>query len=362
MKKFIPYGRQSISEEDVQAVVDVLRSDWLTQGPDVEKFERAVAEYCGAKYAVAVANGTAALHLAVLAAGFGIDDEVITSPITFVASANCIVYAGATPVFADIDTRTYCIDPVQIRSKVTSKSKGLIPVHFTGQPCDMGEIANIAQDNNLVVIEDAAHAIGASYEVNGQSYKVGSCAHSDMTIFSFHPVKHMTTGEGGMITTNNPELYEKLCLLRTHGITKDPGKLTRNDGPWYYEQQELGFNYRITDMQCALGLSQLKRLDDFITRRRQIVAAYNKSFPIVKSCYPRATPRAQSAWHLYTPGFHSLKGSFSSNSVNGLGVTSTIFRFICSHIISGNYGYQGGDYPKAERYYQDRSHYRFSRR
>ena len=233
----IPYGRQQITEEDIQAVVEVLRSDWLTQGPMIPRFEQAVAEYCGAKYAVAVANGTAALHLAALAAGFRQGDEVITSPITFVASANCIVYAGATPVFADIDPKTYCIDPQQIKNRITPATKGLIPVHFAGQPCDMAEISTLARARNLTVIEDAAHAIGASYKHEGETYKVGGCAHSDMTIFSFHPVKHITTGEGGIITTNSRELYEKLNLLRTHGITRDPDKLSQNHGTWYYEQQ-----------------------------------------------------------------------------------------------------------------------------
>jgi perosamine synthetase len=252
-KRFIPYGRQSISEDDIAAVVEVLRSDWLTQGPVVERFERAVAEYCGARYAVAVANGTAALHLAALAAGFGPGDEVITSPITFVASANCIAYTGAKPAFADIDPRTYCIDPEQIRSRLTPATRGLIPVHFAGQPCDMAAIAEVARERGMVVIEDAAHAIGASYQVDGVTSKVGCCAHSDMTIFSFHPVKHITTGEGGMITTNNEDLYKKLLLLRTHGITRDPQLLSRSDGPWYYEQQVLGYNYRITDIQPQSG-------------------------------------------------------------------------------------------------------------
>jgi dTDP-4-amino-4,6-dideoxygalactose transaminase len=210
--KVIPYGRQNISEEDIQAVVDVLRSDWLTQGPVIERFERAFADYCEAKYAVAVSSGTAALHLAALAANFNTEDEVITSPITFVATANSIVYSGATPIFADIDPQTCCIDPKEIERQQTSKTKGIIPVHFAGQPCDMAAIHSIAKDNKLTIIEDAAHAIGASYKVDGKSFKIGSCSHSDMTIFSFHPVKHITTGEGGMVTTNDPTSRRALVL------------------------------------------------------------------------------------------------------------------------------------------------------
>jgi UDP-4-amino-4,6-dideoxy-N-acetyl-beta-L-altrosamine transaminase len=318
-------------------------------------FERAVADYCGAKYAVAVANGTAALHLAALAAGFGAGDEVITSPITFVASANCIVYAGATPVFADIDAQTYCIDPVQIRSKVTRKTRGLIPVHFTGQPCNMGSIKVIAEEHQLIVIEDAAHAIGATYELDGQTYKIGSCSHSDMTIFSFHPVKHMTTGEGGMITTNSPELYEQLCLLRTHGITKDPGKLTCNDGPWYYEQQELGFNYRITDMQCALGLSQLKRLDAFVARRRQIAELYNIAFSACSELIvPEQNSAAHSSWHLYLLGLRTLDRRlvFENLRKQGLGVNVHYIPVHLQPFYQEKFGFKVGDFPKAEAYYQ----------
>ncbi|WP_148896141.1 UDP-4-amino-4,6-dideoxy-N-acetyl-beta-L-altrosamine transaminase [Geothermobacter ehrlichii] len=353
-KKFIPYGRQSISEEDIQAVVDVLRSDRLTQGPVVEQFERAVAEYCGAKYAVAVSNGTAALHLAALAAGFEEGDEVITSPITFVASANCIVYSGATPVFADIDRNTYCIDPEQIKRKITSKTKGLIPVHFAGQPCDMVEISTISKRNNLIVIEDAAHAIGASYEVDGRTYKVGCCAHSDMAIFSFHPVKHLTTGEGGMITTNSPELYERLCLLRTHGIIKDPKRLGRNDGPWYYEQQELGFNYRITDIQCALGLSQLKRLDEFVGRRRQIVKKYNDAFSECDTLIvPQQRAGANSSWHLYMLGFQSFdrRVVFEALRECGLGVNVHYIPLHLQPFYADNFNLSVGDYPEANKYY-----------
>jgi UDP-4-amino-4,6-dideoxy-N-acetyl-beta-L-altrosamine transaminase len=353
-ERFVPYGRQSISEEDIAAVVDILRSDWLTQGPSIVNFEKAVAEYCGAKFAVAVSNGTAALHLAALAAGFGAGDEVITSPITFVASANCIVYAGATPVFADIDDRTYCIDPTEIAKKLTPNVKAVIPVHFSGQPCNMKAISKTAKDNSLVVIEDGAHAIGASYEEDGELYKIGSCAHSDMTIFSFHPVKHITTGEGGMITTNSVELYQKLLLLRTHGVTKDPERLTRVDGPWYYEQQSLGFNYRITDFQCALGLSQLVKLDSFISRRREIVQAYNSAFGVCENLItPFEESRSNSSWHLYMLQVKSLDRLHFFNALRnkGLGVNVHYIPVHLQPFFSKNYGFCTGDFPKAEEYY-----------
>lgn len=351
----IPYGRQSISEEDIQAVVEVLRSDWLTQGPAVTRFEKAIADYCGAKYAVAVANGTAALHLAALAAGFGPGDEVITAPVTFVASANCIVYAGATPVFADIDPQTYCIDPDQVRRKTTPATRGIIPVHFAGQPCDMAAIHTIAREKNLTVIEDAAHAIGASYQVGGETCRVGSCAHSDMTIFSFHPVKHITTGEGGAITTNSRELYERLCLLRTHGITRDPERLEKNDGPWYYEQQALGFNYRITDLQCALGLSQLQRLDRFVQRRRAIVAQYEAAFAAHPELIaPYQAESRNSSWHLYVLGFRSLdrKSVFEVLRRRGLGVNVHYLPVHLQPYYRDRFGCAAGDCPQAEGYYQ----------
>jgi len=350
----IPYGRQKIDNEDIQAVCEVLRSDWLTQGPTVVDFENAVSEYCGARYAVAVANGTAALHLAALAAGFSSDDEVITSPITFVASANCIAYTGARPVFADINSQTYCIDPEEIQSKLTPATRGLIPVHFSGRPCDMQAIADLALEHNLVVIEDAAHAIGASYEINGKSYKVGCCAHSEMTIFSFHPVKHITTGEGGMITTNSEDLYKKLLLLRSHGITKDPVKMIRNDGPWYYEQQNLGFNYRITDFQCALGLSQLRKIDTFVDRRREIVAAYNERFSNnIKLLIPFEHISTVSSWHLYLLQFKNLDRLevFNALREKGLGVNVHYIPVNLQPYYVDHFGYGAGDFPKAEEYY-----------
>ena len=316
---YIPYGRQSIDDADIEAVVQVLKSDYLTTGPAVAAFEKKVADYVGAKYAVAVSNGTAALHVACLAAGIGEGDEVITTPITFAASANCVLYCGGTPVFADIDPDTYNISPEELESKITPQTKAIIPVHYTGQPCDMDTILEIARKHDLLVIEDGAHALGASYK----GKKIGSIA--DMTCFSFHPVKPVTTGEGGMIVTDNEELYRKLVLYRSHGITRDndmmqqyedqlqqssdqvlqeAADMLRGDvmdpGGWYYQQLELGYNYRITDISCALGASQMDKLDHFLERRRQIAKKYDEAFadiPQIKT--PWQQEGCQSGWHLY---------------------------------------------------------------
>ncbi|MBQ3544340.1 MAG: UDP-4-amino-4,6-dideoxy-N-acetyl-beta-L-altrosamine transaminase [Lachnospiraceae bacterium] len=291
---YIPYGRQDINEDDINAVIEVLKSDFLTTGPKVLEFEEKFAKYVGAKYAVAMANGTAALHIACLAAGIKEGDEVITSPITFAASANCVLYCGAKPVFADIDPITYNIDCKSVESLITDKTKAIIPVHYTGQPCDMDEIHRIAKKYNLIVIEDAAHAVGAEYK----GKKIGAL--SDMTEFSFHPVKHITSGEGGIVTTNDEKLYEKLKLYRTHGITRNPDEMSKYDGPWYYEQIGLGYNYRITDFQCALGMSQLKRIDKFLKRRREIAKKYNEAFEKVDGItIPAQMEGTNSAYHLY---------------------------------------------------------------
>lgn len=290
----IPYGRQTIEDDDIRAVEEVLRSDYITTGPKSTEFEKKVTEYTGAKYAVSISNGTAALHAACFAAGISPGDEVITTPITFAASANCTLYMGAVPVFVDINPKTYNIDPDDIRRKITSKTKAIIPVDYTGQVCDMDTIMKIADEYSLTVIEDAAHALGAIYK----NKKVGSIA--DMTTFSFHPVKHITTGEGGMILTNNKELYIKLKLFRNHGITKDPDMMSTNEGGWFYEQQILGYNYRMTDIQCALGLSQLSKLDRFLLRRRELVKRYDEILKDIPDIVlPYQEEWQESAWHLY---------------------------------------------------------------
>lgn len=291
---YIPYGRQSINEDDIKAVEEVLKSDFLTTGPKIAEFERKFADYVGAKYAVAVSNGTAALHIACMAAGIGKGDEVITTPITFAASANCALYCGATSVFADIDPVTYNISPESVESHVTERTKAIIPVHYTGQTCDMDAIHKIADKYNLIVIEDAAHAVGAEYK----GKKIGSL--SDMTEFSFHPVKHITCGEGGIVTTNREDLYEKLKLFRTHGITREEKFLHKVDGPWYYEQIDLGYNYRITDIQAALGISQLGRIDKFLEKRKKIAAKYDEAFRDFNGIeIPKQAEYSNSAYHLY---------------------------------------------------------------
>lgn len=293
-KNLLPYGKHWIEEDDIQAVAEALRSDYLTTGPKIRELEEKLAEYLGVKYAVAICNGTAALHAACYAAGVREGDEVITTPITFAASANCVLYMGAKPVFADIDPETYNIDPEDIKRKITPKTKAIIPVHFTGQPCDMDLILDIAREYGLTVIEDGAHALGAEYK----GKKVGGIG--NMTTFSFHPVKHITTGEGGAITTNDKELYARLAMFRTHGITRDGSRLTRDGGPWYYEQQFLGYNYRITDIQAALGVSQMGKLDRFLEKRREYARLYDEAFAgmegVIAPCQMEGT---NSAWHLY---------------------------------------------------------------
>lgn len=271
--EYLAYGRQTIDTDDIDSVVNVLKGDYLTTGPTISEFEEKVANYVGAKYSVAFSNGTAALHGACYAADIGIDDEVITTPITFAASSNCVLYMGGTPVFADIDSETYNIDPQEIKNKITSKTKAIIPVDFTGQVVDIDEIRKVIDGRNIVIIEDGAHSLGTRYK----GKRVGSQA--DMTMFSFHPVKTITTGEGGIITTDNEEYYKKMISFRSHGITRESDELINKDvGSWYYEQQELGFNYRMTDFQAALGISQLRKLDRFIKRRKEIVDRYNEIF------------------------------------------------------------------------------------
>ncbi|MDE5864711.1 MAG: UDP-4-amino-4,6-dideoxy-N-acetyl-beta-L-altrosamine transaminase [Lachnospiraceae bacterium] len=345
---YIPYGRQSIDEEDIQAVVDVLRSDYLTTGPKVTEFEQKVADYVGAKYAVAVSNGTAALHIACLAAGIGQGDEVITTPITFAASSNCVLYCGGTPVFADIDADTYNILPQEIEHKITDKTKAIIPVHYTGQPCDMDAITKIARKHNLLVIEDAAHALGAAYKEK----RIGSI--SDMTCFSFHPVKPITTGEGGMVVTNDEELYKKLVLFRSHGITRDEEMMTENQGNWYYQQLELGYNYRITDISCALGISQMNKLDGFLEKRREIANRYDKAFKDVAGIkIPEQIEGGNSGWHLYMIQVmnKNRKEVFDQLRAAAIGV-NVHYIPVYQHPYYQNHGYSDCCLPNAESFYE----------
>lgn len=350
-KEYLPYGRQWIDEDDIQAVVEVLRSDFLTTGPKVGEFEKAFAAKVGAKYAVAVSNGTAALHAAAFTAGIGAGDEVITTPLTFAASANCILYQGGKPVFADIDSKTYNIDCQGIRKKITEKTKAIIPVHFTGQPVDLDEIHAIAKEHNLVVIEDAAHALGAEYK----GKKIGGL--SDLTIFSFHPVKHITTGEGGMVTTNNPEYYRKLLLFRSHGITRDQSLLKRNEGRWYYEQQLLGYNYRMTDIQAALGISQLRKLEKFVRRREEIVRQYNQAFKELPGLtLPYQMENTRSSWHLYTIQVNPEEAHLNRDKLfadlmeRNIGV-NVHYIPVYWHPHYRNLGYPEGLCPEAEAFY-----------
>lgn len=344
---YIPYGRQTLDEADIQAVVRVLQSDYLTTGPMVAEFEKRVAEYVGAKYAVAVSNGTAALHVACLAAGIKKGDEVITSPITFAASANCVLYCGGTPVFADIDEETYNISPEEIEKRITENTKAIIPVHYTGQPCEMEKIRQIAQKHHLIVIEDAAHALGAVYK----DRKIGTL--SEMTCFSFHPVKPITTGEGGMVITNDENLYKRLLLFRSHGITREEEFLSENQGAWYYEQVELGYNYRITDIGCALGNSQLDKLDRFIKRRRDIAKRYDEAF---KNCegiqIPKQSPDCDSGWHLYMIQIIKKDRKMVFDKLRKAGVGVNVHYIpVYHHPYYQRNGYAGEYCEKAERFY-----------
>ena len=349
---FIPYARQWIDEEDIQAVAEVLRSVSLTTGPTVTHFGEAVAKVAGTKYAVAIANGTAALHAAVAAAGIGPGDEVITSPITFAASANCALYVGATPVFADIDPRTYNLDPADVERKITPHTKAIIPVHFTGQPCDMERLQALAKRHNLLLIADGAHAIGALYK----DRPVGEFA--DMTTFSFHPVKQVCTGEGGAIATDSEGLTERMTWFRSHGITRDPKKFRYGNQPWYYEQQELGFNYRLTDIQSALGISQLKKLPMFLQKRREYAQMYSEAFQNLPGIItPWQHPDTESAWHLYVIRFQLEALNADRDQLyqelwdRGIGV-NVHYIPVYYHSYYRDLGYSKGLCPEAEKLFE----------
>lgn len=343
----IPYGKQTIEQDDIQAVVDVLKSDFLTTGPKIAEFEQTVADYVGAKYAVAISNGTSALHAACFAAGIEPGDEVITTPLTFAASANCVLYCGGTPVFADVDPKTYNIDPEDIQRKITDRTKAIIAVHLAGQPCDMDAIHSIAREHGLIVIEDGAHALGSVYK----GKKVGSM--SDMTTFSFHPVKPITTGEGGMIVTDNEDFYKKMILFRSHGITRDDSMMTRNDGPWFYQQFNLGYNYRITDIQCALGCSQMKKLDRFLARRKEIVARYNEAFADCDNIItPYQLSDTESGWHLYIVQVKNCdrRQVFENMREKGIGV-NVHYIPVYMHPYYQEHGYENVHCANAEEIY-----------
>ena len=350
MQEFIPYGRQNIEEEDIKAVIEALRSDWITQGPRVEEFEGRVAEYCGARYAVAFNSGTSALHGAMYAAGVGAGDEVITTPLTFVATANAALYVGAKPVFVDIDEATYCIDIERIEDAITPRTRVIVPVDYAGYPVDVMRIREVADKYNLIIIEDAAHALGAARK----GVMVGTQA--DMTMFSFHPVKHITTGEGGMIVCNNLNYYRRLKLFRSHGITKEAEYLEGNPAPWYYEMQELGYNFRITDIQCALGISQMNKLGDFLQKRRLLAEKYDQSLGKLKwlRTAPVPSPDSFHAYHLYPLlldadisrlEFYSYLREYNvGNQVHYLPVHLHPY-------YRKNFSYNAGDFSKAEDFY-----------
>lgn len=355
----IPYGRQDINQADIEAVVNVLQSDFLTQGPVVPKFEQAVAGYCGASHAVAVNSATSALHIACLALGLGKGDRLWTSPITFVASANCALYCGADVEFVDIDPRTYNLCPSALERKlVQAECAGRLPkivvaVHFTGQPCDMRAIRALGERFGFRIIEDASHAIGGKYQ--GES--IGNGRFSDITIFSFHPVKIITTAEGGMALTNDVELANRMALLRSHGITRDPVQMTHApDGPWYYQQVDLGFNYRMTEIQAALGVSQMDRLEDYVGRRHTVASCYDEQLINLPLTLPWQHPDSYSGMHLYVIRLkldqiaRTHREVFEDLREQGIGVN---LHYIPVHTqpYYQRMGFKSGDYPEAERYY-----------
>lgn len=357
----IPYGRQDICEADIQAVVSVLQSDFLTQGPVVPAFEQAVKNYCGASHAVAVNSATSALHLSCLVLGVGAGDVVWTTPISFVASANCAIYCGAQVDFVDIDPRTYNMSVASLAEKLEQAEKNgalpkvVIPVHLAGQSCDMAGIFALSQKYGFKIIEDASHAIGGRYK--GQS--IGCCRYSDITVFSFHPVKIITSGEGGMALTNDTRLAIQLARLRSHGITRYPEEMTcPPDGPWYYQQIELGFNYRMTDIQAALGLSQMDRLDEFVAKRAAIASRYDQMLNGLWVTTPYRDPDTDSAWHLYIIRLDRDKIRFSQREVferlRSFGIIVNLHYIpIYRHPFYEAMGFCKNSFPNAEKYYSE---------
>ncbi|CCQ60390.1 UDP-4-amino-4,6-dideoxy-N-acetyl-beta-L-altrosamine transaminase [Crocosphaera watsonii] len=361
MSQFIPYGRQDISQEDIQAVIEVLRSDWITSGPAIAQFEKAVADYCGANYAVAVSSATAALHIACLALSLEKGDSLWTSPNTFVASGNCGLYCGATVDFVDINPQTYNLSVEELERKlVSAKKEGclpkvVIPVHFSGQSCEMEQIYQLSHQYGFKIIEDASHAIGGKY----QGQPIGSCQFSEMAVFSFHPVKIVTTGEGGMIVTNREDLYEKLIRLRSHGITRNPQLMKgESDGPWYYQQLELGFNYRITDIQSALGISQMQRLEEFVLRRSQLAKRYQELLQGFPLTLPWQHPDTNSSWHLFVIRLKLEQISKTHRQVfealrqGQIGVNLHYIP-VYRQPYYQRFHYQWKDFPHTEQYYQE---------
>jgi len=348
---FLPYGRQSIDEADIRAVVDVLRSDWLTTGPKVGEFEEAFAARVGAAHAVSFNSGTAALHAAAFAAGLKAGDEAVTTPLTFAATANCVLYQGATPLFADICRDTLNIDPEQVSSRISSRTRAVLPVDYAGHPADMTTITDIARRHGLTMIEDGCHALGAEY--GGR--RVGSIA--DMTVFSFHPVKHVTTGEGGMVTTDHPQFAETLRRFRNHGISSE-ARQRQNAGQWHYEMVLLGFNYRLPDIACALGIEQLKRLDANLARRREIAAQYTAAFREIPGVIPPAVrPEVNPAWHLYPIRLDLEKLTadraqiFRALRAENIGVNVHYIPVHLHPYYRDHFGYHGGEFPVAEDAY-----------
>ena len=357
----IPYGKQDISQQDIDSVLDVLKSDFLTQGPQVPAFESALVEHTGANYALAVNSATSALHIACLALGLGQDDWLWTSPVTFVASANCGLYCGAKVDFVDIDPDTYNMCPKRLEDKlIKAKAEGklpkiVVPVHLCGQPCDMAAIGKLAKEYGFKVVEDASHAIGGRY----QDQPIGNCEHSDITVFSFHPVKIITTAEGGAALTNEKALADKMALLRSHGVTRDP-ELMRGEshGGWYYQQIDLGFNYRMTELQAALGVSQMKRLDEFISARHQLSKRYNEKLANLPVILPYQLPDTYSGLHLFVIRLRLDDISLTHQQVfdalreRGIGVN---LHYIPVHTqpYYQDMGFAEGDFPESERYYRE---------